>query len=153
MKAQHIIKRTISLPANIQIIRDLIADPTITSRSKLTKRVCEKFSFYDARGLMQISSCVKALRDLEQSGLITLPAPTIRSGLKRGNAAVRRLAEPVDLPIGVPAQVEEIEQLHLVLVGTDEQLLIWNELMESEHPLGAGPLVGRQLRYLIVMPG
>jgi hypothetical protein len=152
MKTQHNIKRTISLPANIAIIRGLSADPTITSRSKLTKRVCEKFSFYDARGLMQISSCVKALRDLEQSGLITLPAPTIRSGLKPGKPAVRRLAEPVDLPIGVPAQVGEIEHLRLVLVGTDEQLLIWNELMESEHPLGAGPLVGRQLRYLIGSP-
>ncbi|MCF7942528.1 MAG: DUF4338 domain-containing protein [Spirochaetia bacterium] len=43
----------------------------------------------------------------------------------------------------------EIEHLQLVLVCSDEQLLIWNELMESEHPLGAGPLVGRQLRYLI----
>jgi len=152
METQHNIKQTISLPANIAIIRDLTADPAITSRSKLTKRVCEEFSFYDARGLMQVSSCVKALRDLEQAGLISLPAPTIRSGLKPGKSAIRRLAEPVDPPTGVPAQVGEIENLQLVLVDTDEQLLIWNELMESEHPLGAGPLVGRQLRYLIGSP-
>jgi len=26
---------------------------------------------------------------------------------------------------------------------------IWNELMIREHPQGAGPLVGRQVRYLI----
>jgi hypothetical protein len=26
---------------------------------------------------------------------------------------------------------------------------LWNELMITEHPLGVGPLVGRQLRYLI----
>lgn len=130
MKTQHNIKRTISLPANIAIIRDLAADPAITSRSKLTKRVCEEFSFYDGRGLMQVSSCVKVLRNLEQAGLITLPAPTIRSGLKPGKAAVRRLPEPVAPPTGVPAQVGEKENLQLVLVSTDEQLLIWNELME-----------------------
>ncbi len=32
---------------------------------------------------------------------------------------------------------------------TSEQMRIWNELMMREHPLGAGPLVGRQVRYLI----
>ena len=36
-----------------------------------------------------------------------------------------------------------------MLVQTSEELRIWNELMIAEHPLGAGPLVGRQLRYLI----
>jgi hypothetical protein len=34
-------------------------------------------------------------------------------------------------------------------VNTPEQMQIWNELMIGEHPQGAGPLVGRQLRYLI----
>ncbi len=149
MKTQNNIKRTISLPASIKIIRDFVATSEMNSRSKLAKRVCEEFSFYDARGLIQISSCVKALRDLETAGLITLPAPTIRSGRKPGKPAVRRLAEPVAPPSGVPAQVGDIEDLQLVLARTDEQLLIWNELMESEHPLGAGPLVGRQLKYLI----
>jgi len=42
-----------------------------------------------------------------------------------------------------------IAGLSLVLVETGEQLKVWNELMIREHPLGAGPLVGRQLRYLI----
>ncbi|MFQ5730211.1 MAG: Druantia anti-phage system protein DruA, partial [Waddliaceae bacterium] len=36
-----------------------------------------------------------------------------------------------------------------MLVRTDEQMRIWNELMINEHPQGVGPLVGRQLRYLI----
>jgi uncharacterized protein DUF4338 len=39
--------------------------------------------------------------------------------------------------------------LSLVVVRTDEHMRIWNELMIGEHPQGAGPLVGRQLRYLI----
>jgi hypothetical protein len=39
--------------------------------------------------------------------------------------------------------------LSLVLVRDEEHMRIWNELMIAEHPQGAGPLVGRQLRYLI----
>jgi hypothetical protein len=59
------------------------------------------------------------------------------------------LAEPVPLPRGVPDQAGLVRGLHLVLVATDEEMRIWNELMMEEHPLGAGPLVGRQVRYLI----
>jgi hypothetical protein len=39
--------------------------------------------------------------------------------------------------------------LQLVLVETEEHLRIWNTMLQAEHPQGAGPLVGRQLRYLI----
>jgi hypothetical protein len=37
----------------------------------------------------------------------------------------------------------------LILVEQESQMRIWNELMIREHPQGAGPLVGRQVRYLI----
>jgi len=59
------------------------------------------------------------------------------------------LAEPVKAAEDVPATVEEVRGLELVPVRTDAQMRIWNELMICDHPRGAGPLVGRQLRYLI----
>jgi hypothetical protein len=149
MEEQHNIKRKLTLPASIDIIRSLAADPGLDSRTKLAKRVCEEFSLCDTLGHVQTGSCVKALRDLEKAGLVTLPAPTIHSGRKPGTHAARRLPQPVAPPDEVPAHVQDIQDLHLERVQTDEQLLIWNELMESEHPLGAGPLVGRQLRYLV----
>lgn len=37
----------------------------------------------------------------------------------------------------------------MVLVETKEQMRVWNTMLQDEHPQGAGPLVGRQLRYLI----
>ena len=42
-----------------------------------------------------------------------------------------------------------MQGLKLVLVNHDPQRRLWNELMVREHPCGAGPLVGAQLRYLI----
>ena len=50
---------------------------------------------------------------------------------------------------GVPAAVGLVRGLRLVEVRDAEQLRRWNELMIREHPLGHGPLVGRQMRYLI----
>ena len=39
--------------------------------------------------------------------------------------------------------------MKLELVSETDQMRIWNEMMLTEHPQGAGPFVGRQLRYLI----
>ncbi|MCP4259204.1 MAG: DUF4338 domain-containing protein, partial [Planctomycetes bacterium] len=47
------------------------------------------------------------------------------------------------------AHAGDISELRLVIVGTIEEMRIWNELMIQDHPRGAGPLIGRQLRYLI----
>jgi hypothetical protein len=49
----------------------------------------------------------------------------------------------------VPDQVDAIKELELILVSDTHQMRLWNELMIREHPDGYGPLVGRQLRYLI----
>ena len=145
MITQNQIKRTLSTPANIEYIRHLLENEDILHRTDLATRACKHFEFYDARGQIQTSSCAKALRQLEQAGHITLPG--IRR--KRAKKQSRRLPEPVPLPVDVPREVGGVEDLRLVLVCTDEEKRIWNELMLREHPLGDGPLVGRQLRYLI----
>jgi len=49
----------------------------------------------------------------------------------------------------VPAAVGQIDRLELIRVESETQVRIWNELMIAEHPRGAGPLVGAQIRYLI----
>jgi len=66
-----------------------------------------------------------------------------------GSKPPRRLAAAVPDPVGVPAEVNLISGLELVRIEDPELIRVWDELMIREHPLGAGPLVGRQLRYLI----
>src|SRR5699024_8550599 len=48
-----------------------------------------------------------------------------------------------------PAAAGAVQALELIRVDTDARMRVWNELMLREHPRGAGPLVGAQLRYLI----
>ena len=145
MDTQNQIKRTLSRPTTIEYVRRLIESSESLNRSGLANAVCKQFGFHDARGREQRAGCLKALRELEAAGHFVLPA----AQSKNGRGSPRRLSEPVPLPTDLPPEVGELRGLSLVVVETTEQMRIWNELMIREHPQGAGPLVGRQLRYLI----
>jgi hypothetical protein len=149
MERQHQIKRTLAAPESIDAVRRLLAEGTPASRSALVHAICDHFGFVDARDRAQTAGCVKALRELEQAGHFVLPAAGPR-GRRRGQlGAARRLNVPVPEPHDVPALAGDVRGLALVKVQTLEQLRLWNELMAREHPRGAGPLVGAQLRYLV----
>ncbi len=145
MKLQNQIKRTLSRITSIDYLINLLKDKTLPTRTEVAKLVCKQFNFYDARNQMQLSGCVKALRTLEAKGHFTLPEAQGTYGKK----TPQRLENPVADAVGVPLKVGDIQGLKLVLVQSSDEMRMWNELMIDEHPLGDGPLVGRQLRYLI----
>ena len=145
MNTQNQIKRSLSESTSVDYVRGLLESNEILHRNELAEVVCEHFGFYDARGHIQRGGCVKALRELEAAGHFVLPATRCRPGSR----SPRRLGEPVPTPRDVPAQAGDVWGLNLVVVRSEEHMRIWNELMIREHPQGAGPLVGRQLRYLI----
>lgn len=147
METQWQVKHTLGQPENLDQIRQLLQDGPIKNRSALATMICQRFGFLDPRGHPQLSTCMKALRDLEKAGHFTLPPPGSQS--RQTKPAPRRLTEAVPAPHEVPAAAGEVQNLGLILVETQAQVRIWNEMMIREHPNGAGPLVGRQLRYLI----
>jgi hypothetical protein len=147
MDEQNLIKRTLAQADSIEIIRELLANKVHAHRSAVARAVCQHFGFHDARGQMQTGGCVKALRELERAGHFVLPAVHHRGpGSQR---TPRRVGEPLPAPHEVPAQAGEVRGLALVVVDEVQQMRVWNELMLCEHPQGAGPLVGAQMRYLI----
>lgn len=147
MNPQNQIKRTLSKSSNIEYVRSLLERNEILKRSQLAEAVCEQFGFHDVRGEKQLSGCLKALRTLETAGHFVLPES--RQATASCPCSPRRLPEPVPLSVDVPARVDDVSGLELILVINPDHMRIWNELMIGEHPQGAGPLVGRQLRYLI----
>ena len=147
MDTQHQIKRTLAQQSSIDTIRRLLDTHAHTNRSSLTKTVCRQFGFFDARVRAQTGGCLKALRELERAGHFVLPA--VRAPGRRAVMRPRRLHAPVEVPQGVPAQAGAVRALTLIRVNTVDLMRVWNELMLCEHPQGAGPLVGAQLRYLI----
>ena len=145
MDTQNQIKRTLSQTDAVDFIRKQLDSGQFINRSKLASFLCKHFNFYDTRGDEQLSGCLKGLRELEASGQFSLPAAQKAPRLP----SPKRLSEPVPAAKGVPEQAEAVQDLQLIRVRTDDQIRIWNEMMIREHPRGAGPLVGRQLRYLI----
>ncbi len=148
MNVQNQIQRTLSRPEVTGFITHLLEHEQVRTRTELADRVCERFGLQDPRGQHQRGSCLKALRKMEAKGLFQLPPATVH----RSKPKPRRLPEPVADPVGVPTEAGEVAGLELVLVEDQLQMRIWNELMIREHPQGAGPLVGRQIRYLIGSP-
>jgi hypothetical protein len=145
MKPQKQIKRSLSKPDAIEYVKRLLNEQQFSSRTELADFLCGELGFQDPGGQDQRSGCLRALRELEAKGWFQLPPARI----EKGGPSPRRLSGPVVEAEGVPSEVGQIEGLELVLVGQEGQMRIWNELMIREHPQGAGPLVGRQIRYLI----
>ena len=146
MEAQNEIKRTLKQTASIEAVRQFLADKEYETRATFADAVCQHFGFLDARHRPQRAGCVKALRELEQDGHFVLPTALHRGGTVK---SPRRLDQPVPGAIDVPAQAGDLRGLTLVIVDRLELMRVWNELMLCEHPQGAGPLVGAQMRYLI----
>jgi hypothetical protein len=130
---QNQIQRQLSQPENIARVRRLAAEHPDVLRTQLAERVCDEFDFVDRRARRQRGGCLKALRVLESRGLLTLPAPRTMPGPSRPRCAESGVAAPT----GVPASVGQIAGLELVLVQTDDDLRIWNTLLQ-EHPRGSG---------------
>ncbi len=142
---RHLIKRALSTPERIAYVRELLANKAVRHRTELAVRVCEQFGFHDPRGRGQLGGCLKALRELERGGQFRLPPPQVRPGPRKP----RRLSTAIPAPEAVPTQAGAVQELELIVVDSPRLSQIWNELLQGEHPQGAGPLVGRQLRYLI----
>ena len=147
MEVQNQVGR--SLRGNLGRLRAVLngaVSEGVGSLGQVADRVCEAFDFRDGRGRWQRASCCAALADLEAAGHVSLPR------CRRSGGGVRRarvLADPVAAAVDVPDTVGAVRHLTLALVETDAQRRVWNTLMAHEHPRGAGPFVGPQVRYLV----
>src|SRR5205823_3584516 len=120
------------------------------SRAALSRRVCQWLNWRTALGQLKEVSGRVALLKLHRRGLIQLPAagrgPVPHQQSSRvGAEPVRLERESVEQPLAA------LQPVNLVRVNRADRRSsrIWNDLMNQYHYLGAGPLCGAQLRYLI----
>lgn len=139
------IKQRLSEAETVEWVRSLLRDQPTLNRLGLAQAVCRRLDLRDGKGDWQLATTAKALRDGEEQGLWSLPAPA--SGRQAWSPT--RLNRIVPAPRNLPARLEDIRGLCLIEVKDRAHLQIWNELMLREHPLQQCRLVGRQLRYLV----
>ncbi|MBI4028286.1 MAG: hypothetical protein HY360_25095 [Verrucomicrobia bacterium] len=113
------IKQRLAQPHNVQLVVKLLkSDPTPT-RAHLTREVCRHLDLRDPKGDWQIATTAKALRDLEEQNFWKLPETMIRGS---GEWNPTRLNHPVQTPVRVPKQLQDIQGLRLIEV-TDQEYL------------------------------
>jgi len=131
-------------PADIQTIRDLIAQDPKLLRSPLSRRLCELFGWFKPNGELKDMTCRVALLRMHAQGLITLPASKIPAARRRPDFPATPASDPQD---SLLQPVHEIGPLTLRLVATAPVSRLWNEYIQRYHYLGYAAMSGSQLRY------
>jgi hypothetical protein len=95
-------------------------------------------------GRLKDMNCRVALLKLQRRGVIELPAPR-PVAFRRGDA---RASEDQSWPTH-ESTLAELGPVWLVAVSSEALSAQWRAMFQAHHRLGAGPLCGAQLRYLI----
>lgn len=128
-----------------RVQRTVDAHPDL-SRTALSRRICEELRWRSANGKLKEVSCRKALLKLQRAGALRLPEARPFAVRRRARRPVYRKPQAV-----IRRRLKAVQPVELVLIGSadSEASRVWNDLMDRYHYLGAGPLCGAQLRYLI----
>ena len=127
-----------------ETLEKLKVQARLCSRRRLAVWLCEQSQWRAPSGGPALMSARKALAQLTKAG--HLPAAT-------GSAPRPRRALPGPSPEwpAIVGTLEQMQPLELLLVPPGRSALSrqWNQLLDQFHYLGAGPLCGAQLRYLV----
>jgi len=136
-----------AIPAEVLVeLATKVQEDADLSRTGLSRWLCDRLGWFGENGRRQEVTGRTALKELERRGAIDLPAPrtTMPSGSTSFACATYEAHEPI------VCSLARLGELTAVAVRSANQELngIWKGLM-AHHYLGAGPLVGAQMRYLI----
>lgn len=121
-------------------------DPPL--RRRLVEEFCRFAHWRNRKGELCLSSANVCLNRLEKQGLVHLPPPE-----PHRRSALKRTLRDDGLPLPpLPCHLGQLQDLRVSLVtdSSDPQHMVWNRLISRQHPLKGAPLVGTQMRYLIM---
>lgn len=130
-----------------ELLQEVEQQKGLVSRRALARLVCERLEWKNAKGQFQLMSARMALSALHRRGTVVLPASRFVQPARR---AVNKLAAPPE-PLACSLAGAGPVELVLVKGRRSKAARLWRQAMEH-HYLGAGPLCGAQLRYLIQSP-
>lgn len=121
------------------------------SRRGLSRRVCEWLNWRSWDGKLKAMSGRVALLSLERRGEIRLPKAARFPAPRTTTVGERKEKGPEAEKAEVAGRLRQVEPIELIAVHSSDSEVsrVWMQLMKQYHPLGAGPLCGAQMRYLI----
>jgi hypothetical protein len=124
------------------------SEPTI-SRRQLSLHVCSWLNWVRPNGKPAEMSCRVALLKLHKQRHITLPQPAGK--IPHVRAPGSQYVDVIEKREPICCSLHELGNVRLERIKSSESKAsrLWNAAMNCFHYLGAGPLCGAQMRYLI----
>lgn len=128
----------------LERIRERVRSDRDLTRSKLSREVCEWIDWRSHDGRVKEVNCRAALSKLARRGIIELPEARAVEFRRTTSGPVAADPWPE-----LDTSLADLGEVWLERVAGSVLSGCWRRMFEAHHPLGAGPLCGAQLRYLI----
>ena len=128
-------------------IQKTVTTFTGLSHRELGHTVCEHLNWITPAGSHKIHTCLNALEEMQAAGLFTLPQKTQRPKATQKKPAWTERTREQPTITGSLAQFTSIT---LQKTTQQEDVDLWNELIDRYHYLGYRRPMGTHLRYFIV---
>jgi hypothetical protein len=138
--------RTVSAQQLSEIVEITETFPKL-SRTELANTLCEIFSWKRPTGKLKGVECRQFLEQLEEKGLIKLPA--CREQYPTKDAGKVKWTKKGDIQPTICTQLKELLPIRLTRVNNQGQRQLWYEYVDRYHYLGYQLPFGAQLRYFI----
>ncbi|MBZ5516306.1 MAG: DUF4338 domain-containing protein [Acidobacteriia bacterium] len=142
--------------AEVEFIRQLIAQHPGANRRQLSLQLCEAWGWKQANGALRDMVCRGLLLELERAGHLELPPashvhrnPSTRRAADGAKALAPRLLDTT--PLEVPLRA--IRPLEFQQVRRTPEEPLFNYLLAQYHPLGYTRPVGEHLKYIVYAAG
>ena len=134
----------------LELIRRCVSSYPALSREELAATLCEWLDWSRPNGRLKTRECRELLVQLQEQGLITLPA--LRAGRPRGAATAIEHTAQGEPQAPVQENLADLQPIRLRRVELSTELHQWRELIDRYHYLGYRTAYGASLRYLIETP-
>jgi len=112
---------------------------------ELLHTICEHLEWVTPAGRNKVASCARALKKLEEQGLVKLPQKRACTGMKQEI----ELGEGTSPEEEIKGTVRDHEPIQVEPV-TKDLMRLWNEYIERYHTLGYKRPLGAHQRYFIL---
>jgi len=148
MKELMVIRGRSFADTDIGLIRSLIERYSNQSRAFISKKLAERWKWYQLNGRLKDRACRDILSALEAKNLITLPALRGRANGSRNSHKPLDPSIKLDTSL-IQGNVSDFKPFVCKMVSQSYLEPLWNYLISRYHYLGYKVLVGAHLKYLV----
>lgn len=147
MKTEKIIQGRNITPSDVILIQGLLKDNPAWNRTRLSRELCKRWRWVNAKGRMKDMACRTLLLKLERLGEIRLPP---RQGASSNSNRNRHIPEIHHDTSPLHSELNDLRPIRINPVGTkDKDAPLFKCLLHRYHYLGHRNCVGENLKYMV----